>query len=68
MKRIGLWFVLVLFNACGVLLFHATINHFITAGVSKSWPTVEGKILSVEVVEEEFEDMRREFDEPITYV
>jgi len=68
MKRIVLWLVLVLFNGCGVLLISSAINHFVTAGASTSWPTVQGEVLSVDVVEEEFKDARRQRGEPITFV
>lgn len=50
-KRLVLWPVLLLFNALGLLLVYTAINQYAAAWSSRSWPTAQGKILSVQVVE-----------------
>ena len=53
MKRIVYWLVLVIFPMLGGLLIYSAVTTWLTARQSVSWPTADGEILSVEVVEQD---------------
>lgn len=64
MKRTVLWSVLIIFNLLGLLLLTTAIEHLLTAHDSRNWPTADGEIKSVEVVEVESDGMTRAASEP----